>query len=781
MDLFVVNRHDEDKQKDVEINEEANIQRVLKRIEKRKAARSRQKELEKKKQTAIARTREERQRKRERKAKIVPIPTGKDEFIDENIKETTAEETVSKDHESSRKTKTKKKAKLDSLKVEGFTVLGGESFDRKAKVKRVLPKWLSNPTVISVNLQDLRTKVSSMKVLDKDLRKKLKANRVKYLFPVQAEVIPWLIQADKHSNIILPRDICVSAPTGSGKTLAFVLPVIQALKAYHLKRIRALVILPTQDLALQVFQTFKRYAQGTHIDISLITGKNPFAMEQKQLVSENEAFRYLSKTDILVCTAGRLVDHLKETKGFDLTHLKYLIIDEADRVLDNVQNDWLYHLERHMFKTEQNMQAAKILNFFTLKNYRPPQKLLFSATLSQDPEKLQKLSLFQPKLFTSIVETGTSDLPISHGENTGDTFIGKYTTPKELTERYIECSEDLKPLVLYEFIKQEKLTKTMIFTHSVESAHRLAILLQALFKNKLKIEEVSSQLEGNRRNTLIGSFSKGNIDVIVCTDALARGMDLIDVQCVISYTAPKYLKTYIHRAGRTARAGEQGLAVTLLDKTRLNKFMNLLQQAGKNALQEIKISEEGLESLGEQYREALGNLKKAVSKEEEESLRKMKSAKGRGKKRKFKSAKTNRKKKKIEKQIRRLERNARQLKPIEECEIPLTLIDNRKERERSLPALSNEVMQQRITLEKQWAHYKHKEHLADLQMLDRIVYSQQKALDELRKESEELYQEAIQIDPTFLPLKMEGPAETTAIKDYDSPDGVYDDISKKWN
>lgn len=148
-----------------------------------------------------------------------------------------------------------------------------------------------------------------------------------------------------------------------------------------------------------------------------------------------------------------------------------------------------------------------------LKNCRPPQKLLFSATLSQDPEKLQKLSLFQPKLFTSIVESEANDLAINHSENTGDTFIGKYTTPKELTEKYIECSEDLKPLVLYEFIKQEKLTKTMIFTHSVESAHRLSILLQALYKDKLKIEEGSSQLEGNRRNTLIGNFSKGNIDV----------------------------------------------------------------------------------------------------------------------------------------------------------------------------------------------------------------------------------------------------------------------------
>lgn len=97
--------------------------------------------------------------------------------------------------------------------------------------------------------------------------------------------------------------------------------------------------------------------------------------------------------------------------------------------------------------------------------------------------------------------------------NKSDSFVGKYTTPKELTEKYIVCSMELKPLVLYEFIKTEKLTKTMVFAHSVEIAHRLTLLLKKLFKEDLKIEEVSSHLEAKQRKNLIEQFSKGNIDM----------------------------------------------------------------------------------------------------------------------------------------------------------------------------------------------------------------------------------------------------------------------------
>ncbi|XP_031342521.1 probable ATP-dependent RNA helicase Dbp73D [Photinus pyralis] len=599
MDLFVVNRPEETNRV---VDESGNITRLLKKIEKRKQQRIKRNETKNPiKNIIINRKKERIRKKREMQADLQSDTRSLNDPIDgpSNLVEATEQ--------------SEEQNVAPKVEGEGFTILGTDKYDKKPKIKRILPKWLSNPTLITVNLQDLQCKVSNMKCLNKTLRKTLKDNGVKHFFPVQAEVIPWLIKSHQQSNLIIPRDICVSAPTGSGKTLAFVLPVIQSLSCFVTKKIRALVILPTQDLAFQVYKTFDKYVRGTHLKVSLITGKSTFAQEQNELIMKNNVFGYYSKVDILVCTAGRLVHHLKETKGFDLSELKFLIIDEADRVLDNIQNDWLYHLEEHIHQHD-----FRILNLFTLDKPRPPQKLLFSATLSQDPEKIQKLSLFQPKLFTSVVEDFKAD------KISTDSFIGKYTTPKELTEKYIQCSADLKPLVLYQFIKQENLKRTLVFTHSVKSAHRLAILLQLFFKDQRKVVEVSSRFLTKQRNKLIEEFSRGIVDIIICTDKLARGIDLASVKCVISYTSPKFLKTYIHRAGRTARAGELGLAVTILNHSEVQGFQGLLNAAGKGNLEEILISEEVLEPLSEQYTEALEGLKKLVKKESQESVNKVK-------------------------------------------------------------------------------------------------------------------------------------------------------------
>ncbi|CAH1981263.1 unnamed protein product [Acanthoscelides obtectus] len=143
-------------------------------------------------------------------------------------------------------------------------------------------------------------------------------------------------------------------------------------------------------------------------------------------------------------------------------------------------------------------------------------------------------------------------------------------------------------------------------------------------------------------------------------------------------------------------------------------------------------------------------------------------------------AREERKKKKIEKQIRRLEKNARQLKPIEECQLPLQVSDNVEKRQRVLPPLSSELLEKRVMLMKKWSQFKHAEHLKDLQILDKLVYNQQKALDELQKESPELYYQAIQFDFQLMNFTCQGPVETPPIVGYDVPDGDYQDKTKKW-
>ncbi|BET02628.1 ribosomal protein L40 [Nesidiocoris tenuis] len=144
-------------------------------------------------------------------------------------------------------------------------------------------------------------------------------------------------------------------------------------------------------------------------------------------------------------------------------------------------------------------------------------------------------------------------------------------------------------------------------------------------------------------------------------------------------------------------------------------------------------------------------------------------------------AREERKKKRLEKQIRRMEKNAKQLKPVEECEVPLEIVNNRAERARPRVKLSNDEMNAQVDLIKAWSKYRHKQSFRDLQMIDRIIGSQDWALDQLKAESPELYAAAILPDEGLLPFKCAGPTETPPIVGYDSPDGDFFDTSKKWD
>ncbi|XP_059053328.1 large ribosomal subunit protein mL40 [Achroia grisella] len=144
-------------------------------------------------------------------------------------------------------------------------------------------------------------------------------------------------------------------------------------------------------------------------------------------------------------------------------------------------------------------------------------------------------------------------------------------------------------------------------------------------------------------------------------------------------------------------------------------------------------------------------------------------------------AREERRRKKLEKQIRRLEKNAQQLKPIDEMEVPLHLLDNMEKRKRPQPQLSAEVLEARALLQKEWARYKHNEYVTHVAQIDRIMAAQRRALDRLYEESEDLYNEAVMPDLQLLPFSVSGPVDTPPIKGYDSPDGEYIDISKKWD
>lgn len=213
---------------------------------------------------------------------------------------------------------------------------------------------------------------------------------------------------------------------------------------------------------------------------------------------------WICEIDIIVCTAGRLVEHLHNTEGFSLKHLKFLVIDEADRIMDNVQNDWLYHLDKHIKSESQISSKVPHLNWNTISNGTSPiHKLLFSATLSPDPELLEQWGLYQPKLFSAA--------PINDVNNKSN--VKKFTTPDELEEQYVNCSPEEKPLVLYHFLSELKWDKTLCFTNSAQSAHRLTVLLDFWGKEKFKVAELSAALDRSSRESVLKKFKQGEIDV----------------------------------------------------------------------------------------------------------------------------------------------------------------------------------------------------------------------------------------------------------------------------
>ena len=378
----------------------------------------------------------------------------------------------------------------DDVADSGFNVLGEESSTKRAtSVDVVLPSWLAHPTIVSTSIckstasEEESKNISEISYIDPYIRGSLKEMNITKLFPVQEAVIPWILEAHSKPVPFRPRDICVSAPTGSGKTLAFAIPVVQLLSSRVERKIRALVVLPVAELAHQVFKIFKKLCEKTDLSVCLLSSQVPFHLEQEKLV-ESYSGKLFSKVDIIVTTPGRLVDHLHATKGFCLKSLKFLVIDEADRIMDAVFQNWLYHLDAHVRNTTDQLLSGKAasLSYNELESSVgwQPHKLLFSATLSQDPEKLQNLRLFQPKLFTSVLESvqemrdkfaksqfEESGRNIQRGE-----FIGKFTTPAELTEKYCITESRLKPLTLFALIKENKWNKFLCFTNSVESSGR---------------------------------------------------------------------------------------------------------------------------------------------------------------------------------------------------------------------------------------------------------------------------------------------------------------------
>ncbi|PIA16577.1 DEAD-domain-containing protein, partial [Coemansia reversa NRRL 1564] len=425
-----------------------------------------------------------------------------------------------------------------------------------------IPHWLAHPTKIdrdaSLSTSDERIGISA------HIRTRCAKAGIERLFAVQVAVIPVLCAAQRQSRLRQHvRDVCVSAPTGSGKTLAFVIPVVEGLRHRVVVRLRALVVLPTKDLARQVKETFVEFCAGTDLRVALATGDASFAKEQAALVDMTaSASGGGSKIDILVCTPGRLVDHLATTPNFTLQHLEIWIMDEADRLLAEAYHEWLQRVQSSIEEAGEPTSRQPAADF-GLGMLAPPrrrvQKILFSATLTRDPASIARLKLERPH-YISITDGGGG------GSSTEGASMGTFAFPSSLQEFYAACNAEDKPLWLIYMLWERQISGGVCFTKSLEAAHRLAQVVQAWTAevppdgwtgSSIVVAEYSSDLTAAERARIMRLFKKGAINLLVCSDLVARGLDIDQVAAVVNYDVPTHMSQYTHRVGRTARAGRQ--------------------------------------------------------------------------------------------------------------------------------------------------------------------------------------------------------------------------------
>ncbi|KAI7828482.1 P-loop containing nucleoside triphosphate hydrolase protein [Kickxella alabastrina] len=491
-----------------------------------------------------------------------------------------------------------------------------------------IPQWLAQPTTVD---RDVTAPANDPRFgLSGHILGQCSKAGIDQLFAVQSAVIPVLRAAHSLSRLRQHvRDVCVSAPTGSGKTLAFVIPIVEKLRARVVVRLRALVVLPTKELAQQVKESFDFFCVGTDLRVGLATGDMSLGKEQAALVvggSGSAASGGSSRVDILVCTPGRLLDHLAMTRGFTLQHLEFWVMDEADRLLGEAYQEWLPKVQAAIeAEAEPEAEAGTGLGehgvptadactrrsaLARLDPLAPPaprvQKLLFSATLTRDPGKIARLKLVRP-LYVAVTQ------PQADSQADG---TARYAFPASLREFYAMCAADEKPLWLMWLLWTEGVRHGVCFTKSLETAHRLAQVMQAWAaavtdwpegRPAVVVAEYSSDLAAGERARIMRMFRAGEISMLICSDLIARGMDVDQISAVVNYDVPVHMSQYTHRVGRTARAGREGAAYTLVGSAQAFHFKKMMKENGHwdGVLRRVDPAKDVLEGLRGQYKAAL--------------------------------------------------------------------------------------------------------------------------------------------------------------------------------
>ncbi|KAK6352907.1 ATP-dependent RNA helicase dbp6 [Orbilia brochopaga] len=452
---------------------------------------------------------------------------------------------------------------------------------QKVDPTSVLPVYLSQPTTVPTTQ---KSPFDSFNLPDR-LLDRLRDLKITHAFPVQSALLPLLLPAGQQPSSLPRADLLVSAATGSGKTLSYLLPVLSSLQNRIISRTYALIIVPTHELATQVQKTAQFLSSGTSLKISTAVGARPFDAEKDYIIANDVGS---TGADILIATPGRLVEHIRKNPHFTLRYLQWLIVDEADRLLSQSFQDWVDILGEELQKPFDAQEPSKKTGFdVTSLGLRPMRcaadnvrKVILSATMTRDVGKLAGLKLRRPQLI-AVDDVGGREIPmgdidIADGKTDNkpvNTEIKELNFLPPALEEHCYPISDLsqKPLVLSKLLLENTISSgILIFTKSNESAVRLGRLLQILLERKeLQRWAVAVSTSDKRKREISANtakFKSSAIDVLISTDLLARGVDLPNAQLVINYDSPRNEKDYIHRVGRTARAGNRGVAWSLVEE-----------------------------------------------------------------------------------------------------------------------------------------------------------------------------------------------------------------------
>ncbi|ACF12781.1 DEAD/DEAH box helicase domain protein [Chloroherpeton thalassium ATCC 35110] len=325
---------------------------------------------------------------------------------------------------------------------------------------------------------------------------------------------PTAIQAAAIPEAILGKDILATAQTGTGKTAAFALPILHRLgenRSYDIRAPRALILTPTRELALQIDNNIRLYARYLRLRTGVIMGGVP-AHPQIKMLRRNP--------DILVATPGRLIDLFDQ--GFiGLDQIQTFVLDEADRMLDMGFIDDIRRIE--------SLQP------------RDHQTLLFSATLSPEIEALASRMLREPVRIEVAPVSSVAD---------------------NITQKVLFVEQNNKRELLHNLFKENDIKRALVFTRTKQRANHVA---EQLIRLGISADAIHSSKSQRARQRALMLFDRGKINVLVATDIAARGIDVDGISHVINYELPDDPENYVHRIGRTARAGASGTALSFCD------------------------------------------------------------------------------------------------------------------------------------------------------------------------------------------------------------------------